>query len=76
MQFYAFVQNKEDFVPRLKRVIWWLQHPVGREPDYGLLIGTLELFACESFCNLGVWFEVSTKALFRETPLGKQLCKW
>ena len=78
-QFLEFAENKRASVPALKRLTWWFQHPAGQrfeEANYRLLVTTVELFAGEVFGQVGVRFEVVATPYFRETPMGRRMCKW
>ena len=78
-QFLEFARNKERFTPGLKRLVWWFQHPAGRGFEgakYRLLVSSVEMAAGANFGEVGVAFEVVTTPFFRETPLGRRLCKW
>ena len=78
-QFWELANNKQERVPGLKRLIWWLQYPLGQnfeDGNYRLLVSTVQMLAQQNFKDKGVRFEVVTTPFFRETPFGKRLCAW
>lgn len=73
-------KNNEACVPRLKRLIWWLQYPSSREssnPAYSIHPSIIEIEGLVSmFKNSSVQFEWIPTALFKDTPFGKRLYEW
>lgn len=72
-------KKKSVRVPRLKRLIWWLQYPSGIKLDktrYRLHVSTVELSALANFTSVGVKFELVETPFSKETPFGKRLYKW
>ena len=78
--FKELATNKHAWVPGLRRVIWWLQHPSSEDlSDHtdSVRVPHVELDALEViFREVHVQFEWVLTALFKNTPVGKRLYEW
>ena len=74
------VENKNIYVHRLNRVIWWYQKPTYPAPNYSEfskdrnIVGLIGVFL--AFDKVGIEFGWVMEPFFKDTPFGKRLYEW